>query len=178
MDATSEEVHVSVNNKARVFWPLGFLLLLTDCATKSLAQEHLLMHVPRRGLCETVQLTLAYNEGAAMGLSLGGASRMGFALISLGVLAYLLHLYRGLSRGDASMAAALALLCGGAAGNLMDRLHSARGVIDFIDVGVGSWRFYTFNVADMGVSIGAAALAVLLWRRDSERHRQRLTADG
>ncbi|MFL5581657.1 MAG: signal peptidase II [Gemmatimonadaceae bacterium] len=178
MDAMSEEVQVSVNNKARVFWPLGFLLLLTDCATKSLAQEHLLVHVPRRVLGETVQLTLAYNEGAAMGLSLGGASRMGFALISLGVLAYLLHLYRGLSRGDASMAAALALLCGGAAGNLMDRLRSARGVIDFIDVGVGSWRFYTFNVADMGVSIGAAALAVLLWRRDSERHRQRLTADG
>jgi signal peptidase II len=172
---------VSVSTKARVFWPLGLTLLLTDCATKSLAEEHLLVHVPRRVFGETVQLTLAYNEGAAMGLTLGDASRVGFALISLAVLAYLLHLYRGLSRGDASMAAALALLCGGAAGNLMDRLRSARGVIDFIDVGVGSWRFYTFNVADVGVSLGAAALAVLMWRRDTEERRQTsgpLTADG
>ncbi len=174
---------MSVSTKARVFWPLGLTLLLTDCATKSLAEEHLLVHVPRRVFGETVQFTLAYNEGAAMGLTLGDASRVGFALISLAVLAYLLHLYRGLSRGDASMAAALALLCGGAAGNLMDRLRSARGVIDFIDVGVGSWRFYTFNVADVGVSLGAAALAVLMWRRDTEERRQAdqqrpLTADG
>ena len=170
-----------MHSKARVFWPLGFLLLLTDCATKSLAEEHLLVHVPRPVFGEAVQLTLAYNEGAAMGLSLGGASRVGFALISLGVLAYLLHLYRGLSRGDVSMAAGLAMLCGGAAGNLMDRLRSARGVIDFIDLGVGSWRFYTFNVADIGVSVGAAALAVLMWRRDTEERQQAeklATADG
>lgn len=161
-----------MNRKARIFWPLGLLLLLTDCTTKTLAEEHLLMHVPRQLLGETVQLTLAYNPGAAMGLSLGDASRMGFAAISLAVLGYLLHLYRGLARTDVPMAAALALLCGGAAGNLIDRFRSARGVVDFIDVGVGSWRFYTFNVADVGVSLGAAALAVLLWRRDTEAARE------
>ena len=170
-----------MNRKARVFWPLGLTLLLTDCATKSLAEEHLLVHVPRRVFGETVQLTLAYNEGAAMGLTLGDASRVGFALISLAVLAYLLHLYRGLSRGDAPMAAALALLCGGAAGNLVARLRSARGVIAFTDVGVGAWRFFTFNLADVGVSLGAAALAVLMWRRDTVERQQSskpLTADG
>jgi signal peptidase II len=158
----------TVKSKARVFWPLGLLLLLADCATKNLAEEHLLVHVPRPVFGEALQFTLAYNPGAAMGLSLGDASRYGFGIISLGVLAYLFHLYRGISRDDAPMAAALAMLCGGAAGNLVDRVRSARGVVDFIDVGVGTWRFYTFNVADIGVSVGAAALAVLLWRRDNE----------
>lgn len=64
-------------------------------------------------------------------------------------------------------AAALALVTGGAMGNLLDRLRSARGIIDFIDVGIGDARFWTFNVADVGVSIGAVLLAMVLWREDN-----------
>ena len=45
-------------------------------------------------------------------------------------------------------AAALALVAGGAMGNLIDRLRSPRGVVDFINVGIGDARFWTFNVAD------------------------------
>jgi signal peptidase II len=52
-------------------------------------------------------------------------------------------------------------------GNLLDRLRSERGVVDFIDLGVGSVRFWTFNVADVGVSIGATLLAVVLWEDES-----------
>ena len=66
--------------------------------------------------------------------------------------------------GALSVPAALALLSAGALGNLIDRLRHAKGVVDFIDVGTAEWRFWTFNVADMGVSIGAVLLAYLLWR--------------
>jgi signal peptidase II len=52
----------------------------------------------------------------------------------------------------------------GAAGNLLDRLRSARGVIDFIDVGIGSLRFWTFNIADACLTTGAVLLALALWR--------------
>jgi signal peptidase II len=59
---------------------------------------------------------------------------------------------------------------GGAIGNLVDRLRSARGVVDFIDVGFpdGGWRFYIFNVADSAVSIGAVLLAIILFRRTED----------
>ncbi len=58
----------------------------------------------------------------------------------------------------------LALLIGGATGNLLDRMTSSRGVVDFIDVGLGGWRFYTFDVADAGITVGAALLAWAFWR--------------
>lgn len=54
-------------------------------------------------------------------------------------------------------------------GNIVNRLWSERGVVDWIDVGVGSHRWPAFNVADIGVSVGACVLAVVLWRADSVR---------
>ena len=64
------------------------------------------------------------------------------------------------------IAAATALVAGGAVGNLIDRVRWSRGVVDFIDVGVGSSRFWIFNVADAGVTVGAVLLALLILRRD------------
>jgi signal peptidase II len=58
---------------------------------------------------------------------------------------------------------ALGLVCGGAVGNLIDRIRSPAGVVDFVDVGVGDLRWPTFNVADMAVSVGAFLLAWVLW---------------
>ena len=52
---------------------------------------------------------------------------------------------------------------------MLDRFRTPggtyRGVVDFIDIGYGGWRFYTFNLADMGVTFGAILLALLLIRR-------------
>ncbi|HEY7567706.1 MAG TPA: signal peptidase II, partial [Gemmatimonadaceae bacterium] len=75
------------------------------------------------------------------------------------------RLYRDTSSGDRWQSVALALVAGGALGNLLDRLRSARGVVDFIDIGFGSFRLWTFNVADVGVTMGGLLLAVLLLRR-------------
>src|SRR5947209_7340171 len=65
--------------------------------------------------------------------------------------------------GDRMRFLALALVCGGAFGNLVDRIRSAHGVVDFIEVGVGAYRWPTFNVADSAITVGAIALAISLW---------------
>jgi signal peptidase II len=71
--------------------------------------------------------------------------------------------------GDSFRQLALGLVTGGAAGNLIDRIRSQRGVVDFLDVGIGALRWPTFNVADIAVSCGAIALVISMWREDSRR---------
>lgn len=157
------------SGKARVFWPLLFLLLFTDCASKRLAEIHLLpVHSPREVVGDVVRFTLAYNPGAAFGLHLGSFSRLFFTTVAIAMTALFFHWYRQAAPHDRWFAAALGLVSGGAVGNLLDRLRSERGVVDFIDIGLGDVRFWTFNIADAGLTVGAAILAVLLWRREEE----------
>lgn len=154
--------------KARWFWPVLAVLVLTDCSTKELVRAELVGNPgPHSILGEWLRLTLAYNPDAALNLSFGGASRFVLSTIALGAIGALLVLYRKTAPDASLRAAALALLAGGAMGNLLDRLRSPRGVIDFIDIGIGDSRFWTFNVADIGVTIGALLLAVVFWREDA-----------
>ena len=155
-----------IPRKARVFWPLLSLLVLTDCTTKMLAEARLGPNVPHEVLGDVVQLTLAYNRGAATGIEVGEWSRPIFTLLAIGILAVLGTMYRKATASDRWLALGLALIAGGAVGNLLDRLRSDRGVVDFIDIGVGSYRFWIFNVADIGVVVGATLLGFLLWNRD------------
>jgi signal peptidase II len=160
--------------KAKAFWPLLAVLVLADCSTKQLAVERLSPpYVPHEVLGDWLRFTLAYNRGAAMGVTFGGYSGIGLALVAVGALAVLGTLYRRSSASDYRRAAALALVAGSAAGNLLDRLRSARGVVDFIDLGVGDLRFWTFNMADIGITGGAVVLAALLAREE-----QRAAADA
>jgi signal peptidase II len=152
--------------KARVFWPVALTLLAADCTTKRLAVEHLSPpRVPHAVVGEFVRFTLTYNPDAAMGLTLGPHSRVGFGVLAAAALVVILLWYRATPPGATARATALALILAGAAGNLLDRLRSAQGVVDFIDVGVGSVRFWTFNVADACITVGALVLAAGLWRR-------------
>ena len=159
-----------LTKKAKAFWPLLLLLIFADCTTKRLAEEHLVPeHVPHPVVGDVVRFTLAYNPDAAFSFSLGQHSRIGFTVLALGVLIALGSVYRSTAAQDRMQAAALALVAGGAIGNVMDRFRTPggtyRGVVDFIDIGVGGWRFWTFNLADVGVTCGAVLLAVLLLRR-------------
>jgi signal peptidase II len=124
---------------------------------------------PHQVAGSVVRLTLVHNAGAAMSLSLGRFSRGGFSMAALVALLVLARLYRATPQTDRRRAAALALIVGGAVGNLGNRLLLPRGVTDFIDIGVGSRRFWTFNVADAGITIGAVVLAWVLWREGSRR---------
>jgi signal peptidase II len=155
--------------KSRWFWPLAALLLLADCGTKRLVVEELAVeHMPREVLGDAVRLTLIYNPDAAFSISLGDYSRVVFSVLAMVIVAVLLRLYRDAESHDRGLGAALGMIVGGAAGNLVDRLRSPLGVVDFIDLGYGDYRFWTFNVADVGVTVGAALLLVIMLRRSRD----------
>jgi len=150
----------------RVFWGAAVAIVVLDVATKFIAERHLTLHVPHRVIGDAVRFTLAYNPGAAFSMHVGPASRWVFGAFAIIALIILWHLYHTSEPGERVKALALGLAWGGAAGNLIDRVRSSAGVVDFIDIGVRSVRFWTFNVADSGVSVGAVMLGIILLRED------------
>jgi signal peptidase II len=114
-------------------------------------------------------LRLVYNQGAAFGLHLGPYSRWIFLTVAIVAVFVLRRMSHTSPPGDIFRQLALGLVAGGAAGNLIDRIRSERGVVDFLDVGIGALRWPTFNVADIAVSCGAIALVISMWREDSRR---------
>jgi signal peptidase II len=164
-------------SNASLFWPIFFVVTIVDVITKAVAERQLVPRgIPHEVLGNGLRFTLVYNPGAAFGLNLGPQSRWIFAGLTLVALAILGRLYRTTRVGDTARTVALALVCAGAIGNLLDRVRSFFGVVDFIDVGVGDARWPTFNVADMAVSIGASLLAWVLWQEDREARSQELLA--
>lgn len=140
------------------------VIFVLDQITKLIAVDALSpAYLPRPVLGEALRLTLVYNPGAAFGLHVGQYSRWILIVLTFAAIGMLWQLYRETVVGDLRRVVAIAMVTGGAVGNLVDRVRSARGVVDFIDVGVGSLRWPTFNVADMAVSCGAILLAWVLW---------------
>ena len=163
-----------MRSPGRVFWPLAVTLVLADCTTKRAIVESTPPGVPRPVVDDVLRFTLAYNQGAAFSTHFGAHQRWVLAALAVGMLVLMARWYSHAARHGWTAVAGLALVAGGAAGNLLDRLLSARGVVDFIDLGVGNARFYVFNVADAGVSVGAALLLYAFWRHDrraAERRR-------
>jgi signal peptidase II len=151
--------------RAVAFWVIFTLILATDVVSKRIVEQRLPIHVPRDVAGEWIRFTLTYNTGAAMNLSAGDASRAVFTTLAAVMLAVIFRMYARTQPHEVPQAVALGLIAAGALGNLIDRVRSARGVVDFIDVGVGDVRFWTFNVADAGVTVGAVLLAFVLWRQ-------------
>ncbi|MFT5233792.1 MAG: signal peptidase II [Candidatus Krumholzibacteriia bacterium] len=96
------------------------------------------------------------NPGSAMGLFPVGR----WTLVGVSIVAslFIIYLYRSTDSKLKVRLGAMAAILGGALGNLLDRIFYDGQVVDFIDMGFGSHRFYTFNVADIGVSIGGVIL--------------------
>ncbi|HZS60897.1 MAG TPA: signal peptidase II [Gemmatimonadaceae bacterium] len=139
-------------------------VLLLDCSTKRLAVEALSPpDVPHDVVGDVFRLTLAYNRGMATGIPVGSRWLLtGAAVVVIGIL---WRAYLRTAPGETVRLIALALLTGGAIGNVIDRVRWARGVVDFVDLGVGGVRFWTFNVADVAVTAGALLLAWVLQNR-------------
>lgn len=155
----------------RLFWGTAAAILAADLATKVLAESLLARHVPVQIVGDWVQLRLVYNQCAAFGLCLGAYSRWIFFGLAIAALLVLRSMVVSARPGDRFRVLALALVCAGAVGNLVDRIRSAQGVVDFVDIGIGSVRWPTFNVADSAITVGAIALAVSLWLEG--RHQER-----
>jgi signal peptidase II len=142
-------------------WVWAPLVLVVDFVSKRwvLANEAAL-RVKIEILGEFLRFSYVRNPGSAMGLFPVGRT----VLVSISILAslFLVYLYVTTEPRLRVRRAAMAAILGGALGNLIDRLFYNGLVVDFIDVGIGTHRFYTFNVADMGVTVGGALLFLCL----------------
>ena len=147
----------------RLFWGTAGFVVVADIITKLAAEAWLSPLRPVSILGDYVQLRLVFNQCAAFGLCLGVYSRWIFFGLAIVALFVLRSMVRSARPGDRVRLLSLALVCAGAVGNVIDRLRSAQGVVDFVDVGLGTARWPTFNVADSAITVGAIALAVSLW---------------
>ncbi len=150
----------------RLFAGTAAVVVVLDLITKALAEAHLTRMAGVPVLGEFFQLRLVYNQGAAFGIHVGAYSRWIFLAFAVGAVFLLDSLSRAAQAGDRFRQLACGLVAGGAIGNLLDRVRSARGVVDFLDFGFGSARWPTFNIADIAVTCGAVALGIIFWRED------------
>lgn len=149
-----------VARRSRLGWlALSAVVVVVDQVTKWYATEHLALGVPVPVL-PVFDLTLLHNTGAAFSFlaGAGGWQRWLFTALALGVsvlIAWWLHRLPAEER--ATTAAGLALVLGGALGNVMDRLRLGY-VVDFVHLHWGDAYFPAFNVADASITVGAVLL--------------------
>lgn len=160
----------------RWYWWLSGSVIVLDQVTKFLAETLLTFHQPVPVL-PSFNLLLTYNTGAAFSFlaGAGGWQRWFFLglglLVSIGLIVWL----RRLKPTETRLAAALALILGGAIGNLIDRAWLGQ-VIDFIQLYYQHWYWPAFNLADSAITVGAALLVLdSLW---SGRASKPNTLDG
>jgi signal peptidase II len=170
----------------RPSWPLFAGLAVTvvavDQVTKALVTGALQPGESRPIIDDLLRIVFSQNSGALFGLFKDNA--LMFGIVSLGVIG-LIVAYHGRTGGSTYMTVTLGLLLGGAIGNMLDRLRLGY-VVDFVDGGIGSFRWYTFNVADAAISLAivllfAAALRPSLAepaRRAGVPHEPRPTTPG
>jgi signal peptidase II len=141
-------------------WLTVFVIAL-DQATKAIVLHVLTPYVPHPVIPGFFNWTLAFNTGAAFSFLAEHPqwSRWLFSVIAVGVSVVLVRWLAHTPRRDWRTALPLALVIGGALGNLIDRLRVGQ-VTDFIQVYIGAWPFPAFNVADSAISIGAALLVI------------------
>lgn len=142
--------------------PIAVVLTL-DIITKAWVMRTFDLYEQTPVLGDFFRFTYTHNRGAAFGLDIGEHSRIFFLVLSLVALGVLAAIYRATPSWDRLRIFALSLVAGGALGNIWDRIRLERGVVDFLDFGIGAHRFPVFNVADTAVTIGAALLLISFW---------------
>jgi signal peptidase II len=149
-------------NARFILWMVvAFVIVIADQLTKLAIIEWVPLHqkVP---LNSFLNLTHQKNPGAAFSFlaDAGGWQRWFFVALASGVSVVIaVWLWRIRNDGLMVLSAGLALVLGGAVGNLIDRILLGH-VTDFIQVLFGSWAFPSFNVADAGISVGAVLLII------------------
>jgi signal peptidase II len=143
----------------RWLWLTGLVIAL-DQLSKWLAEQMLTPHVSQ-AIVPSVNITLVYNTGAAFSFlsQASGWQRWFFSLLAVAVSVLIVLWMRRLRPQEQWTAAGLAMVLGGALGNLIDRLIHGH-VIDFIDLYYHGLHWPTFNIADSAITLGAAVLIV------------------
>ena len=146
---------------ANLYWlQLSVSIILIDQFTKYTADTALPLLVPQ-AITSNFNLTLLYNYGAAFDIlsDAGGWQRWFFITTALLITAVMTIWLNRLETDDRWTALSLALIIGGAVGNLIDRVIYGY-VIDFLDFYIGDNHWPTFNVADSAITVGAIILLI------------------
>ncbi|MFQ3324116.1 MAG: signal peptidase II [Pseudomonadales bacterium] len=141
----------------KIYYLISLVVIAVDQWTKSLAVSELANGFVK--VTDFFSLILAYNKGAAFSFlsDAGGWQRWFFTAVAVGVSAVLVVWIYRLKRHEKLLAIALALVLGGAIGNVYDRIMLGH-VVDFILVHYQDNYFPAFNIADSAISVGAALL--------------------
>jgi len=166
--------NVFMSTGLRWLW-LVIVVFVVDQLSKHLVIANLALYEPV-SVMPSLNLTYAENRGAAFSFlsSASGWQRWFFIALALGVSTVLFVWLSRLAASQRLQACALALILGGALGNLWDRMAYGY-VIDFIDVYYAAWHFPVFNVADSAITIGAILLildTLLESRSSASTHRE------
>ncbi len=162
-----------MNSKLRILAAILPAVVLLDVITKRWALNTLGGGRRMEILDGLVPLTLAFNRGAAFGISIGNDPRWFFIPVTILAMGLLAVLFVQSESGDRVKVVAIALILSGAVGNLVDRVRWDRGVVDFIgpiDLGFMHWPI--FNVADSAITCGAVLLGISFWREERTRARE------
>jgi signal peptidase II len=155
------EATTTSNSRFYTWTAIAALVVAADQATKWAVVKWVALY-EKIPLNSFINLTHHKNPGAAWSFlaDAGGWQRWFFiALASIVSVVLVVWLWRIRNERQAVLSAGLALVLGGAIGNLIDRVVSGE-VTDFIQVLFGSWAFPSFNVADAGITVGAALLII------------------
>lgn len=142
---------------------LSVLAVILDQLTKYVAEAELLLHRPV-AIFPGFNFTLMYNKGAAFSFlsEAGGWQRIFFVTLSTAISIFLFFWLKQICSDEKQKAnqllqLAIALILGGALGNLIDRALTGE-VVDFIQVYYSSYYFPAFNIADSAITLGAGLL--------------------
>ena len=139
---------------------LAVVVVVLDQLTKYIASTSLEMHTPV-AVMPMFNWTLMHNPGAAFSFlaNESGWQRWFFAIIAIVVSVVIVFWLKRLQQHEKWQAIALALILGGAVGNVIDRL-SLGYVVDFIQVYYQHWYWPAFNLADSAISVGVALIII------------------
>lgn len=167
--ATKKQIFSPAHSSARgtltPWLGIAAIVILADQLTKIVITK-LFVHGEEMVLTSFFNLVLAYNRGAAFSFlsNQGGWQRYLFTAIGIAAVGFIIHLLRR-HAGQRLFCWALALIMGGAIGNVIDRLLYGH-VIDFLDFHLAGWgHFPAFNVADSAITLGAIMFIVDELRR-------------
>ena len=148
-------------DNALVWLAVSAIVIAIDQITKAIVIERLEPYVPREVIPGFFNWTLAFNTGAAFSFLADqpGWQRWFFSVLAVVITIVLTIWLKATRRNDWKTALPIALVVGGALGNLIDRVRAGT-VTDFIQVYYSDWVFPSFNVADSAICVGATLLVL------------------
>ena len=155
-----------------LYFTVAALVVICDQASKRIIWEIYQYNGGTDVLDGVFRITLSKNTGAVMGILSGSQPLLiVITIVSIGALVYFAYRMR---YAPAVKRVCLGLILGGAFGNLIDSLATGE-VLDFIDMGIGRYRWPTYNVADIAVTVGAAVLILGFIRHEDHEGEERVS---